>query len=117
MTAGPTAKALTGVLLDERTELTFEEVCRVSGIRSTVIVKMVTEGLLEPVGNSPEHWRFPGHSLARLRRAQRLQADLDINLPGVALALDLLDELQTLRCRVASLETLLAAEVVDKSKR
>ena len=110
MAGKSTAKLFSGMLLDERLEFTLDEVCRVSGLQARVIVNMVTEGMLEPLGESPERWRFPGDTLARLRRAQRLQADLGINLPGVALALDLLDELRALRCRVANLESILAGE-------
>jgi chaperone modulatory protein CbpM len=40
----------------------------------------------------------------RARRALRLQRDLDLNLAGAALALDLLDEVEILRERVRVLE-------------
>jgi len=43
----------------------------------------------------------------RARRAIRLSRDLDVNLPGVGLALELLDELEDLRVRVRALERLL----------
>jgi chaperone modulatory protein CbpM len=39
-------------------------------------------------------------SLVRIRIARRLQADLDLNLPGIALALDLLEELAQLRAQL-----------------
>jgi chaperone modulatory protein CbpM len=42
-------------------------------------------------------WRFSGAALRRARIALRLERDLGVNLPGVALALDLLEELQRLR--------------------
>jgi chaperone modulatory protein CbpM len=35
----------------------------------------------------------------------RLQRDLDINLAGVALALDLMDEIESLRAAVSRLES------------
>jgi chaperone modulatory protein CbpM len=40
----------------------------------------------------------------RVRRAVRLQRDLELNLPGTALALELIDEIEQLRCRVRRLE-------------
>jgi chaperone modulatory protein CbpM len=42
--------------------------------------------------------------LQRARVALRLQNDLDVNLAGAALALELLDELDELRARVQRLE-------------
>ncbi|WP_293469970.1 chaperone modulator CbpM [Polaromonas sp.] len=42
--------------------------------------------------------------MQRARVALRLQTDLDVNLAGAALALELLDELDELRARVQRLE-------------
>ena len=42
-------------------------------------------------------WHFSGAALRRVRRALRLERDLELNLAGVALALDLMDELEQLR--------------------
>ena len=53
-----------------------------------------------PAGDSPEDWRFGGESLRRARLALRLSRDLEINPSGVALALDLLDEIASLRARL-----------------
>jgi chaperone modulatory protein CbpM len=53
------------------------------------------------VGESPQDWRFRGECLRRARLAWRLSHDLEINPPGVALALDLLDEISALRARRA----------------
>lgn len=41
-------------------------------------------------------WRFSGKSLRRARSAHRLQRDLGLNLAGIALVLDLMDELEVL---------------------
>ena len=38
--------------------------------------------------------------LRRVRRAQRLQRDLGVNTPGIALALELLEEVESLRARL-----------------
>ncbi|MBC8379409.1 MAG: MerR family transcriptional regulator, partial [Planctomycetes bacterium] len=45
-------------------------------------------------------WRFSGSSLVRVRSAQRLQRDLGVNLAGIALALDLIEELDNLRTQL-----------------
>jgi chaperone modulatory protein CbpM len=61
-----------------------------------LIVALVHEGVLEPQGASPAEWRFGAAALLRARRAVRLARELEINPPGVALALQLLDEIQRL---------------------
>ena len=45
-------------------------------------------------------WRFTGVSLQKVQRAYRLKRDLGLNTAGVALALDLLDEVHTLQQRL-----------------
>jgi ATP-dependent Clp protease ATP-binding subunit ClpB len=68
------------------------------GVGKTAVV----EGL-EPRGQEPGQWRFRGQALRRIDRALNLQRDLDINLAGVELVLDLLDEIDALRSRVRTL--------------
>ncbi len=55
------------------------------------------------LGREPAHWRFGGASLHRAHAALRLQRDLEINLAGVALALELLDEIESLRMRLRAM--------------
>ena len=59
------------------------------------------EGVLEPDGERIEEWRFAGATLRRARVALRLARDLEINPPGVALVLDMLEEIESLRAQVA----------------
>ena len=47
-----------------------------------------------------DHWKFPGSNLSRAHAARRLQRDLEINLAGVALVLDLMEEMMSLRNRI-----------------
>jgi chaperone modulatory protein CbpM len=88
--------ALSAEIFDEYTVLSVDELSRLCAVDRTYIVELVEEGVLNVVEVAPE-WRFSGAALRRARQALRLQKDLDINLPGVALALELLEELQVLR--------------------
>jgi chaperone modulatory protein CbpM len=65
----------------------------------------VEEGILEPAGHNPAQWRFSGTSLQKAHIAMRLQRDLEINLAGVALALDLMDEIESLQAVVCRLQS------------
>jgi len=96
-----------GMLLDERVCLTMVELCRATGLHAEAILGIVAEGVIEPRGQTPRDWRFTAESLARLNTIMRLQRDLDVNLAGAALVLDLLDEVKALRTRVRALESLL----------
>ncbi len=89
-----------GVLLDEHMFLSLNEFCRVCTHQSEWIIEMVEYGILEPQGSTPDDWRFPAASLDRARRAMRLHQDLQINMAGIALALQLMDELNNLRTQV-----------------
>ena len=100
-----TQKILTGILLDERTELSLVELSRACAGSTEWVIELVDQGVLEPVGADQAHWHFSGTCLLRARAARRLQQDLDINLAGIALALDLLDEIETLRQRLYRVET------------
>ncbi|MFW2372200.1 MAG: chaperone modulator CbpM, partial [Gammaproteobacteria bacterium] len=73
------------------------------------IIELVEIGALEPVAPKPLsyeqiQWRFTASSLQRARKASRLQRDLGVNLAGVALALDLLDEIDALESRLRRLD-------------
>lgn len=97
-------KALSGIILDEQTELSLNELCRACSSSAKWIIELVEEGVLEPVGCEQIQWRFSGNSLQKAHTAMRLQRDLGVNLAGVALALDLLDEINTLQARLYRLE-------------
>jgi len=89
----------TGKILDEHLEFSLYQICRYCDLESEQVVEMVTEGIVEPRGDRPVNWRFNGYMLKRVQIATRLQRDLEINLPGVAVIIDLLNELEQLRQR------------------
>jgi chaperone modulatory protein CbpM len=93
-----------GVLLDEYLTVDLDELGRLCGSSARVLQVLVNEGLLQPRGSYPAQWRFSGIEVRRARRALRLRRDLELNLAGTALALDLLDEIEELRERVRVLE-------------
>lgn len=90
----------TEILLEESSRLTLVELCEVCRVSADSVLEMVEEGIVEPEGSEPIRWRFSTADLKRMRMALRLQRDLRVNLPGVALALDLIEELETLRRRL-----------------
>ncbi len=94
------SSVLRGSVVEEELTLTTVELCRACNASESHIELWVSEGVLQPTGASRDEWRFGGRSLARMRVAMRLARDLEINSPGVALALDLLDEIELLEAKL-----------------
>ena len=83
------------------------ELCDACGADQQVIIEMVDFGVLEvepPQAEQPEQWLFQTAVIERAQKALRLHHDLAINLEGVALALDLLEEIDELRLQLAELQ-------------
>ena len=92
-----TQEILTGIVIDERVELSVRDVCHACGSSAEWVVELVHEGVLDAKGDGTEEWRFSGATLSRAIRARRLQRELDLSLHGVALVLGLMDEIESLR--------------------
>ncbi len=72
-----------------------------------VLTDVVTLGIVESVsGESPSRSRFTNGAAQRSIRALRLKHDLELNLAGAALVLELIDELETAHARLRVLEKL-----------
>ncbi|WP_350282477.1 chaperone modulator CbpM [Nitrosomonas sp.] len=83
---------LHGIVIEESEALSLSELCRICNVEVEWIIALVNEGILEPAGTRPEDWFFSGIVLQRVLVVRRLQRDLDINLAGAALVLELLEE-------------------------
>jgi chaperone modulatory protein CbpM len=87
----------------EEDNLTLGQLCRACGVHADWIISLVEEGIIEPQGEDIRLWRFSGASLVRARIALRIQRDLGVNLAGIALVLDLIEELEGLRAHMKTL--------------
>jgi chaperone modulatory protein CbpM len=83
-------------VLDDSVEFSLTEICSACGLTEQIVVEIVEEGIVEPRG-ARGAWRFTGFALTRIQRVVRLQREFDVNLPGAALALELLEEIARLR--------------------
>jgi chaperone modulatory protein CbpM len=98
-----------GNIFEETAVLSVDDLCRLCAIEARRVIDLVEEGVLSVAAAEAaverdaqpsadvSRWRFSGVSVRRTRIAMRLQRDLEINLAGVALALDLMDEVERLR--------------------
>lgn len=84
--------------------LSVEELCHATLLSREEIIEIVHQGIVDPNGNTPVHWRFDATMVTRVHKAVRIQRDFDIDWPGIALALELLEQLETERKKNAMLE-------------
>lgn len=89
-----------GSIVENEVHMTIVELSHASRTPEELIMSWVSEGVLSPSGSTPQDWRFSGDSLRRAKTAAHLTHDLELNIPGVALALELLDEIAQLRTRM-----------------
>jgi chaperone modulatory protein CbpM len=90
-------QALPGAIFEESAVLTVRDLSRMCAVDERHIVEFVDEGVLTAIEVTAAEWHFSGAALRRARLALRLERDLELNLAGVALALELMDELELLR--------------------
>ena len=91
---------LIGPIVECEVSYTVEELGELCAADAAFIRGLAEEGVLPIAPGAARERRFSGEALRRARIALRLQRDLELNLAGVALALDLLDEIATLRRRL-----------------
>ena len=86
--------------LDETSILTKDDLCRVCQVDAAWIDELHALGVLE---SKSQGRAYSAVSIRTITRARRLERDFALNMPGVALALDLLDEIERLRAEVRKL--------------
>ena len=91
--------------MDEDCLFTLDEMSNTCSVRTEYIIELVNEGIVEPMERqrAQQQWSFTGKSLLRIRKTQRLQHDLGVNLAGAALVLDMLEEIDQLKERLIRL--------------
>jgi hypothetical protein len=94
-------------------QLDMAEFCEATDLSDVYVIEIVEHGILEPQGRQPEDWRFTDYELALAKRAAKLRHDLELEWEGVALALDLLEEVQQLRAENQMLRQRLGRLVVE----
>ena len=103
MSIQPTQPPISGTPLDQSTELSLDAVSRFCAVQTTFIIELIEEGVIAPsTGQAAGSWRFTSPQLRHVTVAARLQRDLGVNLAGAALALQLLDEIETLRAHLSA---------------
>lgn len=79
-----------------RVTLTLRELSHRVALPETTVTEIVELGIVEPAVVDDD-WHFDEQVIMVVTRAARLHRDLHIDWSGVALALELLDEVESLR--------------------
>jgi chaperone modulatory protein CbpM len=101
MTASDYISIHTGTIIEDN-HMTLEQICQLCDTNSDWIFSLIQENIIEPEPFSLDTpgLHFSGDCLIKVRSALRLQRDLGVNLEGVALILDLMEELTDLRAKL-----------------
>ncbi|CAB1400543.1 MULTISPECIES: chaperone modulator CbpM [Pseudomonas] len=94
-------------------QLDMTEFCEAADLTDVYVIEIVEHGILEPQGGPPREWRFTDYELTLAKRAAKLRRDLELEWEGVALALDLLEEVRELRAENRMLRQRLGRLVVE----
>lgn len=89
-------KVYQGVIPEDENNITLVELCKLCNSTPEIIFAMINEGIFDSIGEKRNKWIFSFSEIDRIKKIQRLQRDLGLNLPGAALALQLLDEIRRL---------------------
>lgn len=93
-------------IIDEHTTVTMGQLCRSCGVHAEWVTVLVEQGVIEPTyGKGTQGWQFAATQLPRVHTAARLERDLGLNASGIALAIELMDEIRDLRQRLGTFDT------------
>ena len=92
---------ISGSILEDEPTINLDELCQYCQVPAKVVIKFIEYGVINPIeGDSPKYWRFHQSVQIRTDKALRLKQDLGINVSGVALTLELLDEIAELKSQL-----------------
>jgi DNA-binding transcriptional MerR regulator len=87
----------------EHSLLTLEDLASITGVHPELIGKFVSYGLLEPAGGSGNCPLFAPSTVQLVRCIVRLRRDLGVNLPGIAVILEMRQRMEALQREIQRL--------------
>ncbi len=85
-----------GVLIEETETFSYLEVCHKYNIPEELLSELMEYGLFSNKSSQLEQLKLNAKELHRIESAFRLHLDLGVNLPGVVLAIELLEKIEQL---------------------
>jgi chaperone modulatory protein CbpM len=78
----------------------FQQLVDVSGLSREDLQELVDVGAIEPANHDPGNYVFQSECIVIARKARRLRDDFELDMPGLALALRLLQRVDELEGRL-----------------
>lgn len=88
---------VTEVIIDDDARFTFSEVCQYCHFSEQMLNDLIDHGLFGEIEPPYQKIQFDHVMLSRARSAFRLRRDFELDLQGILLVLELLDEMTNLR--------------------
>lgn len=104
------------IIFNQELTYTLGELCEICEVHVDRINEIIDYGIIASREATPNQWRFSYGEMEILQKVLRLERDLDINMPGIAMTLDLLEQVEVLRKQVDLLEHQLL-QFVQTSKK
>ena len=88
-------------IIDHNNTLTFDELCRAINAENNLILQLIEYHIIQPKGASKQNWEFDHVCLKRARLARNFYYDLEVNLQGIGLLIDLLEKIEILETHLS----------------
>lgn len=82
--------------MEQFTSLTVIDFCVHTGIAEEELQEIVGLGIIQPIETTNE-WLFDDQAVVIMRRAVRLYHELEIDWPGIAMAMNLMEQNERLQ--------------------
>lgn len=76
--------------------LSLDELCHALQADQQLVIELVELHVLSPRGETHVEWHFDSYNFKRAKTAVSFYRDLEVNVNGIALALELLDQIESL---------------------
>lgn len=83
-------------IIDDNNLLTLEEICRAIHVDNDLMIQLIEYHIIQPKGSSQKEWAFDHLALRRAKLARNFYYDLEVNLAGIGLLLDMIDRIEEL---------------------
>jgi len=95
------------VWLDEHATISLDELLQVSGLAREELLELVQGGAIPVLETRGASYYFSARVISVARTACRLRDELELDVAGLAVALRLLDRVQSLEAEIAQLRAML----------
>jgi chaperone modulatory protein CbpM len=86
------------IISDVSSPLNFTELCHSTNLNETQLHELIEFSVVTPLaGNHMHEWLFEVASVSLIKKATRIHRDLAIDWAGIALILNLLDDIEKLQ--------------------